>query len=90
MEALYLPVGGAVQWWSIRDANTKVVGQHRCNCKRIQRWFVVAVYHLGSWEEIHELKQRWLQVLNGLRANGLYDGKFGKLVDTSEEEFFCE
>jgi len=31
--------------------------------------------------------QRWLQVLDGPRANGLYDGKFGKLVDTSEEEF---
>lgn len=56
-------------------------------CMRIQRWFVVAVYHLGPWEKVHELKQRWLQVLNGPRSNGLYDGKCGKLVDTSEEEF---
>jgi len=54
---------------------------------RIQLWFVVAVYHLGPWEEVHELMQRWLQVLDGPRANGLYDGKFVKLVDTSEEEF---
>lgn len=42
----------------------------------------------SPWVKVHELKRRWLQVLNSSRANGLDDSKFGKLVDICKEESF--
>ncbi|OIC20019.1 hypothetical protein A7M48_19720 [Acinetobacter baumannii] len=55
---------------------------------RLQRRFVVAINGLCPWEKVHELKQRWLQVFNSSRSDWLYDGKFRKLVDASEEKLF--
>jgi len=40
----------------IRDANAEMVFQHGQNGVRVQRWLVVAIYDLGSKENIHELQ----------------------------------
>jgi len=65
-----------------------MVFQHGQNGVRVQRWFVVAIYDLGSRENIHELQQRRLEILYGSRGNWLDHGKFREFVNARKELFF--